>query len=238
MEEFLQLYLTETRNYYLEESTLYLSEKGITEYLIRACERTLEEEDRARRYFTSEYFEQLNVACDEVLIKNHYKTIMRDFDVMFEKFDVDNLRRVFFLFSRIPSGIDPLISYLSNFIITRGTKEIESYISNKNSLTPEMFVESILQTIKKFKEFIKDAFNDTTIFVDSLDKSSRILINEKIFSKDPNRSSELLVKYIDNLLSKKKKEISLNESELDMKLKEIVCLLIYFYLCFNLFIKY
>lgn len=224
MEEFLQLYLTETRNYYIEESTIYLTEKGITEYLIRACERTIEEEDRSRRYFTSDYFDQLNNACDEVLIKNHFDIIMKDFDIMFEKFDVENLKRVFFLFSRIPSGIDPLINYLSNFIISRGTKDIDSYISNyQNNLTPELFVESILKTIKKFKIFIKESFDDNTLFVDSLDKSSRILINEKIFSKDPNKSFELLVKYIDNLLIKKRKESNLNESELDMKLKEIVC---------------
>lgn len=88
--------------------------------------------------------------------------------------------------------------------------------SSSSSISPQHFVEAVLQVHATYQDMVKEVFQGDQQFVGALDKACATIINNRGTTKQPCRSPELLAKYCDALLKKSAKGIS--ESEVEDKL--------------------
>lgn len=140
---------------------------------------------------------------------------------MLKNMEVDDLRRMFNLLSRVPNCLDPMIECVSKFVVSWGLDEVDKKTKAESTVTPTCYVECLLTIVQKFNNLIEEAFCNHTIFLDTMDKSYRQILNENTIAKDPNRSSELFSKYFDQLLKKGNKNYS-TENELEKRISDVV----------------
>lgn len=88
------------------------------------------------------------------------------------------------------------------------------------SVSPQHFVEAVLQVHTTYQDMVRDVFQGDQQFVGALDKACATIINNRGTMKQPCRSPELLAKYCDALLKKSAKGIS--ESEVEDKLTQSI----------------
>ncbi|KAM7302580.1 cullin-2 [Ixodes scapularis] len=87
-------------------------------------------------------------------------------------------------------------------------------------VSPQHFVEAVLQVHSTYQNLVKEVFQGDQQFVGALDKACATIINNRGNTKQPCRSPELLAKYCDALLKKSAKGIS--ESEVEDRLTQSI----------------
>ena len=107
---------------------------------------------------------------------------------------------------------------MESFIAATGTKSL-SGVSD-----PRSFVEVVIQTYRKYRFLVDEAFKGDMAFEQSLDRACRRFINRSVGGDGSSLAPELVARYSDQLLKKtgEKQEESTREETLN----DIVCILI------------
>lgn len=207
-EDFERAFLEATRTFYRQESQQYLLENQCPEYLFKAEMRLQEEANRSRNYLAPSTEPKLMNCVEYELITMHSRTLV-DMQssgcvAMMRENKIDDLKRMYSLFSRVPSTLDYLRECMSNYVKQCGL----AIVSNQeNTKDPVAFVQQMLELKDKFDKIINEAFRGEKKAFKDLKSAFEDIIN-----KDARCASHLSC-YIDDLLKSGLKGMTEHEAE-------------------------
>ncbi|KAL4570334.1 hypothetical protein LXL04_025986 [Taraxacum kok-saghyz] len=229
--------LKDTSAYYSRKACNWILQDSCPDYMLKAEECLKREKDRVSHYlhFSSEpkllekvQNELLSIYATQLLEKEHSgcHALLRD-----DK--VDDLSRMFRLFSKIPHGLDPVSTMFKQHVCAEGTalvKQAEDAASNKKAekrdvvgLQEQVFVRKVIELHDKYMAYVNDCFINHTLFHKALKEAFEIFCNKGVSGSS---SAELLASFCDNILKKGGSE-KLSDEAIEDTLEKVVKLLAY-----------
>ncbi|KAL4572102.1 hypothetical protein LXL04_018871 [Taraxacum kok-saghyz] len=226
--------LTDSAAYYSRKASNWIVEDSCPDYMLKAEDCLRKEKERVAHYLHSSsepkllenvQNELLVVYSSQLLEKEHSgcRTLLRD-----DK--VDDLSRMFRLFSKITKGLDPVANMFKQHVTAEGmalVQQAEDAASNKaeNVVGPQeqVFVRKIIELHDKFMAYVTDCFANHTLFHKALKEAFEVFCNKIVAGCS---SAELLASYCDNILKKGGSE-KLSDEAIEETLDKVVKLLAY-----------
>ncbi|WOH08422.1 hypothetical protein DCAR_0727862 [Daucus carota subsp. sativus] len=233
--DFEEAMLADTAAYYSRKASNWILEDSCPDYMLKAEECLRREKDRVSHYlhFSSEpkllekvQHELLSVYATQLLEKEHSgcHALLRD-----DK--VDDLSRMYRLFSKIPKGLDPVSNIFKQHVTNEGmalVKHAEDAASNKKKrdvvgLQEQVFVRKVIELHDKYLAYVNDCFTNHTLFHKALKEAFEIFCNKGVAGSS---NAELLATFCDNILKKGGSE-RLSDEAIEETLEKVVKLLAY-----------
>ncbi|KAI4276830.1 MAG: hypothetical protein LQ337_002214 [Flavoplaca oasis] len=215
-------FLAATKTYYENESSQFVAENSVVEYMKKAEIRLEEEKDRVGLYLHPDIMTPLMKNCLEVLVTGHSALLRDEFQVLLDNDRQEDLARMYRLLNRIVDGLDPLRSRFEHHVRKCGLANVDKVAAgSEKELEPKTYVDALLEVHTQYQKLVDDAFNGESEFVRSLDNACKEFVNRnKVCKTGSTRSPELLAKYTDTLLKKSAK--SVEEADLEASLIQIM----------------
>lgn len=214
-------FIEATKNYYRNESKLFVAENSVVEYMKKAESRLEEEKDRVGLYLHPDIMKKLMETCNEALITDHSILLRDEFQVLLDNERTEDLTRMYKLLSRIKDGLDPLRNRFESHVRKAGLAAVDKVAASGDSFEPKVYVDALLEIHTKYQQLVNVAFGGESEFVRSLDNACKEFVNRNSVCKSSSsKSPELLAKYTDSLLKKGAK--AADETELEELLVQIM----------------
>ncbi|KAA3456154.1 cullin-1-like [Gossypium australe] len=229
--------LKDTAAYYSRKAANWIVDDSCPDYMLKSEECLKCEKDRVSHYLHSSsepkllekvQHELLSVWETRLLDKEHSgcHALLRD-----DK--VDDLSRMFRLFSKIPRGLDPISSIFKQHVTAEGTalvKQAEDAASTKKAdkkdvvgMQEQVFVRKVIELHDKYLAYVNDCFQNHTLFHKALKEAFEVFCNKGVVGSS---SAELLATFCDNILKKGGSE-KLSDEAIEETLEKVVKLLAY-----------
>ncbi|XLR51936.1 hypothetical protein S83_002608 [Arachis hypogaea] len=202
--------LKDTSAYYSQKASNWILEDSCPDYMLKVEECLKREKDRVAQYLHSSsepkllekvQHELLSVYANQLLQKEHSgcHALLRDGKV-------EDLSRMFRLFSKIPEGLDPVSSifkqvsyWLSRLEDAASTKMFEfmniiAIVETKAGLVVQDFVQKVIELHDKYLSYVNDCFQNHTLFHRALKESFEVFCNKVVAG---SWSTELLATFSD-----------------------------------------
>jgi len=208
-EHFEKPYLDATALYYARESTQFLAENSVVEYMKKAETRLDEERGRVDLFLLQDIQVPLSRCCENALIKEHSNILREEFQVLLDNDRQDDLGRMYKLLLRIPDGLDPLRTRFEQHVKNSGLSAVSKIAASNENVDPKTYVDTLLEVHTQYHDLVKKAFAGESDFVRSLDNACRDFVNRnKLCENSTTKSPELLAKYTHTLLSRTSAKMS------------------------------
>eukprot|EP00039_Didymoeca_costata_P002643 m.61635 g.61635 ORF g.61635 m.61635 type:complete len:576 (+) comp11432_c0_seq1:816-2543(+) len=218
--DFESVFLKEAGIHYERQCASYLEGNDCSSYMRVAIQRLKEEENRGRKTLHGSTFPKIKSICEDKLISVRRQLMHNEALTYICREQVSDLSNMYSLLSRVESGLDPILAILEKHVRSEGSKKVKDLASSGN-ITPASFIETIYTLYKHFQGLIEKAFQSNSLFVVSLDKALRSVVNSQQTPSVPGDQSqstipscaELVAKYVDASLRKSSKTASDDELE-------------------------
>ncbi|KAJ4846523.1 Cullin-1, partial [Turnera subulata] len=225
--------LKDSASYYSLKASNWILEDSCPDYLIKSEECLRKERERVANYLHSSsepklvekvQHELLVVYATQLLEKEQSgcRALLRD-----DK--VDDLSRMYRLYHKITKGLEPVAAIFKQHITAEGTvlvQQAEDAASSQVStggVQEQVLIRKILELHDKYMEYVKDCFQNHTLFHKALKEAFEIFCNKTVAGSS---SAELLATFCDNTLKKGGSE-KLSDEAIEDTLEKVVKLLAY-----------
>jgi len=212
-----------TEEFYRNEASSFLKKSRVEDYLL-FVEKKFQDEAKTYELVHPSSQEGLRQKCDEILIERQITLLKDEFPKFLEQDDNDNLERLYKLVVRIGDvGLNPLRKHFEEYVKDIGSKAIESItVPSEETIDSKIFVETLLQTYRKFHDMVLNAFSSDAGFIASLDRACREFVNRNQFCTSSTKCPELLVRFCDSLLRKGGRKYVDSDSQMESQLDNVV----------------
>ncbi|KAF2837202.1 cullin protein [Patellaria atrata CBS 101060] len=215
-------FLESTAAYYKDESTKFIQDNSIVEYMKKAEARLEEEKERISLYLLTEITTPLMRTCETALIADHSILLREEFQNLLNEDRREDLGRMYALLARIPDGLDPLRNRFEAHVRKAGLMAIDKVAVDGENLEPKVYVDALLEVHTQYQDLVNTAFIGESEFVRSLDNACREFVNRnKVCKSGSTKSPELLAKYTDALLKKSSAKLT-EEDDMEKMLSQIM----------------
>ncbi|OMH83458.1 Cullin-1 [Zancudomyces culisetae] len=216
-----------SKEYYDRESRTYMSTHTVVEYMSRAKYRIESEERRIKQVIHSTTLGLVMETIEVSYVSNHLEKMEAESMILLGNQQYDDLRNMYFLLTRVPTGLQVVRLMFLGYVKTKGLASVEQLQPEKDgSVDPSAYVGALFGVYETFADVCKTVFSQDSGLVASLDQACKEYINSNAVTNRPGpQSPELLTKYIDSLL-KKGSKVS-DDAELELKLNQVVTIFKY-----------
>lgn len=217
-EIFEQPFLEQSAEFYQGESQRYLRENCASTYIHEVEQRIEEEDKRAERYLDPGTKSKIVHVVEEELITKHMSSIveMENSGViaMLRDQKIRDLNCMFTLLSRVPTGLQCIISCVSKNLREQGRSLVAEDDRSKGNAV--LYIQKLLDLKDRFDMFLTESFNNNREFRNMISKDFEYFLNLN------NRSPEYLSSFIDDKLKKGVK--GMTETEIEQILEKTMVL--------------
>ncbi|XP_042392805.1 cullin-1-like [Zingiber officinale] len=213
--------LKDTKTYYSRKASNLIQVESCSNYMLKVEEFFKREKDRVAHYLhASSELKLLEKVQDEVLVVHSRQLLEKEDSICYfllQEDRVDDLSRMYRLFSKIPNGLDLISKIYQKHVIAEGTtlvKQVGAAASNKI-----IFGKKIIELHDRYMAFVNDCFQNQRLFCKALEKAFETFCNV-------SSTIELLAIYCDDILKKNGNE-KLNDDEIEETLEKVTKLLFY-----------
>lgn len=208
-EDFEKPFLETSANFYRLESQQFIASNSCSEYMKKIEIRLKEENARVSHYLDASTEPKIKEVAERELISVHMKTLVEmensGLISMLRDDKIDDLKRMYSLFGRVPGGLALMRDMMSNDV-----KEIGKAIVTDEEKAKEQgtYVQSLLDLKDKYDKLLASALNNDKTFQHSLNQAFEYFINLN------QKSPEYISLFIDEKLKKGLKGVSDEEVEI------------------------
>jgi len=219
-EDFERAFLETTRAFYRAESQDVISKNTCPVYMMKAEDRLLEEQGRVMNYLDRSTEGKLRVIVEEELVKAHATTLVEmegsGCKAMFRDNKVEDLKRMYELFVRVPATLEELRGAMSEYVKAAGRALVADQERERD---PVVFVKSLLEMRDKFDRIVHESFGGEKVAQKKLQEAFEDFINMD------TRCAMFLALYVDDLLKCGLK--GMGEEEADVALNKFIVIFKY-----------
>ncbi|CAO2835448.1 unnamed protein product [Amaranthus hypochondriacus] len=236
VDDFEAYFLDDTTTYYSREASRWILQDSCPEYMLKSEECLKKEKNRV--------FDYLHVCSEEKLLKRVRNELLlayenqllekenSGFRVLLKDDKVEDLSRMFKLYSEVPKGLDPIGTLFKQHICDEGIALIQqaqdaAICKSENSTADcsheEVLVRKAVLLHDRFMAFVIDCFASHAIFLKSLKEAFDIFLNKTVAGCS---TAELLASYCD-IITKKGGSEKLSNEAVEESLDKVVMLLDY-----------
>ncbi len=209
--EFESAFLETTRQFYRLESSEFMARNTCPDYLRKVEARVLEETNRSHTYLEPVSEPKLRAVVKDELIANRAKALVEmegsGMDSMLESNKIDDLRRMYYLFSYVPEAAEALREAMCCNIRRMGMALIQA---QQDAPDPSTFLTGLLAMQDKYNTIVQEAFSGEKLAQKRLKGAFSSFIN-----KD-RCCAVYLAKYVDRLLKSRIKGLGEDETEIQL----------------------
>lgn len=177
IQNFEQLFLQKTKEYYTEMSEEYLKTHTVSEYIEKANECINSEEKDMILYLDSHTTVPLSTTLNQVLIADHAEKLKEEFIILLDKQDQRLIKLVYELMKRDYRMLPDLVETFDGYIKKVGNAEVEKLIemhnhasSNDSSgkrsagVSPRDYLKCLIRVYTLFLQITNDCFDSHPSF--------------------------------------------------------------------------
>ncbi|CAO2162479.1 unnamed protein product [Urochloa humidicola] len=235
--DFEDAFVQGTIDYYSKKSQTWIVEDTCPEYMLKAEECLQKEKERVAHYLRSSTELRLMEAAQGELLGRHIDRILKKeksgCKVLLCDEKVEDLSRMFRLFSRIKDGLPPVSKTFQEHVNEVGMSTLKQAIDAATSKKTEKkdvvtsleldYVRKILDLHDKYMAYVIGCFQNHTLFHKALKEAFEVVCNKDVAGCT---SAELFASYCDSILRKGGSE-KLSDEAIEENLDKVVKLLTY-----------
>ncbi|THU64646.1 hypothetical protein C4D60_Mb01t28660 [Musa balbisiana] len=229
--------LQDTAAYYSRKASKWILEDSCPEYMLKAEERLKQEKDRVDHYLDHTTQQKLIENVEHQLLSvNEIQLLEKENSgliALLRDGKVDDLERLYRLFSRIPEGLTHVSQLFTQNVKAEGTalvSQAENAASSKRAEkrdaadSPQLvLIRRIIELHDKYMGYVQESFQNHTLLNKALKEAFEVFCNKSVASSS---SAEMLASFCDNVLRKAGSE-KLSDEEIDRTLEKAMKLLSY-----------
>ncbi|RCV25453.1 hypothetical protein SETIT_5G167900v2 [Setaria italica] len=226
-----------TIDYYSKKAQTWIVEDTCPEYMLKAEMCLQKEKERVAHYLHSSTEPKLMEAAQGELLARHIDQILKKENsgckVLLCNEKVEDLSRMFRLFSRIKDGLPPVSKTFQEHVNEVGMsllkQAVDAAASKKNEKRDVVsaleldYVRKILDLHDKYMAYVINSFQNHTLFHKALKEAFEVVCNKDVAGCT---SAELFASYCDSILRKGGIE-KLSDEAIEGNLEKVVKLLSY-----------
>eukprot|EP00937_MAST-01D_sp_MAST-1D-sp2_P006022 g6022.t1 len=234
-QDFEDALLSNSETFYARKSQEWVFSDGTPEYLIKA-ERVLQaESERVKAYMHVDTEPKLLGVCEAQLLEKHERTLLdkegSGCRVLLANDKLEDLARMFRLFSRVPDGLPPIATMLCEHITAVGNAAVERRVAQleagdkkkeKDAASDPAFVKELLKLHDKYKSMVAEQFDKHMLFQKAL-KDAFVEFSNCTVGK--HSTAELLSSFCDRILKSGGEKLS--DADVEDYCKKVVDLFSY-----------
>jgi cullin 1 len=194
--------------YYERKSKGWLAEDSTPAYLLKVDEALQSERARVHRYLHKTTEPKLLKKLEAVLLEAAQKQLLeREHSgviALLKNDKLDDLARMYRLFSRIKNGLEPIadlvqrhITAVGNDIVEKRANAIASAGNIKDAASDPAFIKEILAIHDKFRSIVNEQFAGNSLFQKALKEAFVEFVNKDV---GPDSSAKLMSTFCDRIL--------------------------------------
>ncbi|GJV90390.1 cullin-1 [Tanacetum coccineum] len=232
--DFEDFMVTDSSDYYSRKASNWIIEDSCPEYMLKAEECLEKEKTRVANYLHSSTEPKLIAKVQSEMLVNYSNQLLEKENsgcrTLLCDDKVDDLRRMYKIFSQIPKGLDPVANMFKQHVTAEGTtlvQQADDAASKKSENVggpqEQVFVRKTIDLHDKFTAYVLDCFSNHTLFHKGLKEAFEGFCNKTVAGCS---SAELLSAYCDNILKKGGSE-KLSDEAIEETLDKVVKILAY-----------
>ncbi|CAL4963660.1 unnamed protein product [Urochloa decumbens] len=223
--DFEDAFVQGTIDYYSKKAQTWIVEDTCPEYMLKAEECLQKEKERVTHYLRSSTEPRLMEAAQAELLARHIDQILKKENsgckVLLCDEKVEDLSRMFRLFSRIKDGLPPVSKTFQEHVNEVGMSMLKQAVDAATS--KKDYVRKVLDLHDKYMAYVISCFQNHTLFHKALKEAFEVVCNKDVAGCT---SAELFASYCDSILRKGGSE-KLSDEAIEENLDKVVKLLTY-----------
>eukprot|EP00884_Botryococcus_braunii_P000722 jgi/Botrbrau1/10650/Bobra.53_2s0008.1 len=219
-QEFEQVYLAKTAEFYQAEAQEYIASCDCPDYLRKAEKRLIEESERVSWYLDASTESKVTKVVETELVQKQMRALVEMENsglvalLVHDKYE--DLGRMYSVFRRVDGGLDLIREVMSSFLRDTGRQLVTDPERLKD---PVEFVQRLLDEKEKYDRIIAESFVNDKTFQNVVNTSFEYFINLS------TRSAEYISLFMDDRLRKGIRGLS--EDDVELVLDKVMMLFRY-----------